>query len=358
MMTPPVRHQSYRIAIAGLGRAAREIHIPALSKLERFEIVGGADPAAPNADFGFPLFPDLPSLLRATSPDIVVVATPPDSHYALVREALEAGAHVLCEKPFMPSLEEADAIVVLARERSLRVVVNNQYRFMNVHRRARELIGSAQFGELQFLSMTQTFRVSPATEAGWRGAEMRRTGQEFGTHALDLCRYFFGEDPAWIRCRMPRPGAGDGPDYLNLVELEFGGDRVAAITLDRLCRGRHRYLDIRLDGTLGCIETHIGGGIELRLGIQGGTRRPFAKLDIALGGSADLWHGEAARRIATDPLDLLANATRNLLREFIAALDTGRTPPCDAADNRRSLALMLAAYESQATGRAIELRNL
>jgi predicted dehydrogenase len=351
----PVPRQRYKVAIAGLGRAAREIHIPALRKLERLLIVGGADPAPPNADLGFALFPDLASLLRATTPDIVVVATPPASHFELVREALEAGAHVLCEKPFMPSIEEADAIVALARERSRRVVVNNQYRFMNVHRRAREMVGAADFGELQFVSMTQTFRVSPATESGWRGAELRRTGQEFGTHALDLCRYFFGEDPASIRCRMPRPGGAGGPDYLDLIELEFSGDRVAAITLDRLCRGKHRYLDVRLDGTAGCIETHIGGGIEFSFGIQGGTRRPFAKLDVALGGSADLWHGEASRRIATDPLDLMANATRNLLREFIDALDAGRTPPCDAADNRRSLALMLAAYESQASGRAIAL---
>ena len=355
MITPALRPQTYRIAIAGLGRAARDIHIPALSRVDRVSVVGGADPVAPDADFGFPLFADLATLLRATTPDIVIVATPPDSHFALVRDALESGAHVLCEKPFMPSLEEADAIIALARERSRRVIVNNQYRFMNVHRRARDMIGSADFGELQFLSMTQTFRVSPSTESGWRGTELRRTGQEFGTHALDLCRYFFGEEPASIRCRMPRPGGAGGPDYLNLVELTFSGDRVAAITLDRLCRGRHRYLDIRLDGTVGCIETHIGGGIELRLGIKGGTRRPFAKLDIALGGSADLWHGEASRRIATDPLDLLSRATWNLLCEFVEALDTGRTPPCDAADNRRSLALMLAAYESHATDRAIAL---
>ena len=355
MVTPTVRPLTYRVAIAGLGRAARDIHIPALSKVERVSIVGGADPVAPNTDFAFPLFPDLATLLRATTPDIVVVATPPDSHFALVRDALEAGAHVVCEKPFMPSLEEADAIVALARERSRRVIVNNQYRFMNVHRRAREMIGSADFGELQFLSMTQTFRVSASTESGWRGTEVRRTGQEFGTHALDLCRYFFAEDPVSIRCRMPRPGGAGGPDYLDLVELTFSGDRVAAITLDRLCRGRHRYLDIRLDGTVGCIETHIGGGIELRLGVKGGTRRPFVSLDIALGGSADLWHGEVSRRVATDPLDLMANATRILLCEFLDALDTGRTPPCDAADNRRSLALMLAAYESHATGRAIAL---
>lgn len=53
---------------------------------------------------------------------------------------------------------------------------------------------------------------------------------------------------------MPRGKQPNGPDYLNLIELEFSGDRVAHITLDRLSRGRRRYLDIRLDGEAGSIE--------------------------------------------------------------------------------------------------------
>ncbi len=356
MITPAVRREPYRIAIAGLGRAAREIHIPALSKLSRLKIVGGADPVPPNADFGFALFSDVATMLRETEPDIVAVLTPPATHFELTRASLQAGAHVLCEKPFMPTMAEADAIVALARERSRHVVVNQQFRYMNIHRRARELIGTAEFGQLQFASIGQTFFVSPATETGWRGAEARRTGQEFGIHALDLCRYFFGEDPVTLRCRMPRGSHPTGPDYLNLMELEFSGDRVASVVLDRLCRGHHRYLDIRLDGTAGCIETHIGGNLEFGFGVRGGTRRPFLNVDATLGGRADLWHGERSLRIASDPIDLMAHATRGLVRAFLDALDSGAMPPCNADDNRRSLALMLAAYRSHDSGGPVTLR--
>ncbi len=74
-----------------------------------------------------------------------------------------------------------------------------------------------------------------------------------------FCRYFFGEEPTSISARMPRGKQPNGPDYLNLIELEFSGDRVAHITLDRLSRGRRRYLDIRLDGEAGSIETSLGG---------------------------------------------------------------------------------------------------
>lgn len=356
MINPPVRRDPYRVAIAGLGRAAQDIHLPAYKKIGRLHVVGGTDPLPAPKDFGFPLFPDLATMLRETKPDIVAVATPPGTHYDLTRASLEAGAHVLCEKPFMPTMEQADSIVTLARECSRHVVVNHQYRYMNIHRRARELIGTAEFGQLQFASLGQTFFVSPSTERGWRGAETRRTGQEFGIHALDLCRYFFAEDPIALRCRMPRGSDPAGPDYLNLMELEFSGDRMASIVLDRLCRGRHRYLDVRLDGAAGCIETHIGGKLEFALGVHGGTRRPFVALDATFGGRADLWHGERSRRIASDPLDLMAHATSELVDEFLDALENGATPPCDADDNRRSLALMLAAYQSNESGRAVTLR--
>lgn len=356
MTTPLVRRERYRIAIAGLGRAAQDIHLPAYRKLSRVRIVGGTDPSAAAKRFGFPLFPDLATMLRETRPDIVVVATPPATHCELTRTSLLAGAHVLCEKPFMTTMADADSIVALARDCSRHVVVNHQYRYMNIHRRARELIGTAEFGQLQFASFGQTFFVSTTTETGWRGAEVRRTGQEFGIHALDLCRYFFGEDPIALRCRMPRGSNPAGPDYLNLIELEFSGDRMASIVLDRLCRGRHRYLDVRLDGTVGCIETHIGGRLELAFGVRGGTRRPFISCDATFGGRADVWHGEHSRRIASDPLDLMAHATSKLVSEFLDALDNDTTPPCDANDNRRSLALMLAAYESNESGGRVTLR--
>lgn len=345
----------YTIAIAGLGEAARRIHLPAFRKVAGLRVVAGCDPHVAAAGFDFPVFRDLPSLLQSVTPDIVAVATPPATHFAMVETALRAGCHVLCEKPFMPELREADAIVDLARACNRQVVVNNQYRFMRIHRAALAQIGSAAFGTLQFANLQQTFRVTSATEAGWRGAEARRTCLEFGIHALDLCRYFFGEEPRAVRARMPRVGQPGNPDYLNLVELEFSQDRVAAITLDRLSKGRNRYLDIRLDGSNGCIETHIGGNIELGIGVRGGTRRPFFKREVTWGGRAQLWHGERARTLASDPLDLMATATAALVRDFLAALDSGGIPESAAADNRRSLALVDAAYRSAASGHSVPI---
>src|SRR5262245_23167062 len=203
--------------------------------------------------------------------------------------------------------------------------------------------------------MNQTFFVTKKSEAGWRGHERRRTGKDFGTHVIDLCRFFFGEEPLSISARMPRLRRPDGPDYLNLIQLEFSGDRVAYITLDRLSRGRHRYLDIRLDGESSTIETSLGGRLEASAGLRTATRRPFFTFDFARGGRARLYHGETFSTLAREPANVFAAATGELMKAFLAALERGETPPCDCVDNRHTLALMLAAYESDANRMAIAM---
>ena len=337
---------TYRIAIAGLGQGLRHIHLPAYQRIPTLEVVGGCDPLAKQDAFPFPLFASVPEMLERTKPDVFTVATPPDSHFELTRLGLQAGCHVFCEKPFMNNLDEADATIALSREVGRHVVVNNQFRFMHIHQAARKRIGAPDFGNLLFLTMHQTFFVTEKTEAGWRGQDMRRTGKDFGTHAIDLCRYFFGEEPLSISARMPKAMRADGPDYLNLIQLEFSGDRVAHITLDRLSCGRHRYLDVRLDGEIGCIETTLGGRLKGSAGIRAATRRPFVNFDCAPGGRARLYRGERFSTFARDPLNVFASATSELMKAFLAALDRGEVPPCNAADNRYTLALMLAAYDS------------
>ena len=337
---------SYRVAIAGLGKSAQGIHLASYKRLSDLQVVGGCDPVARAGDFPFPLFSSVAEMLERTRPQILVVATPPDSHFRLAKLGLETGCHIFCEKPFMNTLEEADAIIALAAKTRRHVVVNNQFRFMRIHRAAREKLGSPDFGDLLFLSIHQTFFVTKETEAGWRGLDLQRTAKEFGTHALDLCRYFFNENPVSISARMPRGDQPNGPDYLNLIQLEFSRDRMAHITLDRLSRGRHRYLDIRLDGEAGSIETSLGGRLEARVGLRSAPFRPFVKLDLAMGGRAQLYHGERSSVLAREPMNVFAAATGKLMQAFLMALERDETPPCNAADNRHTLALMLAAYES------------
>lgn len=333
--------KQFRVAIAGLGSAARTIHIPALRKIPAVTIVGGYDPVA--QQWPFPTFRSLEELLSG-NPDVVVIATPPDAHLPIARETLHAGAHVFCEKPLANSIEEADEIAAAAAAAGRKVCVNSEFPFMPTHLAAAREIGSERFGRLLFIEAHQTFVVTNDTEAGWRGQDPQRTFKEFGTHAIDLCKAFFGERPTRMTARMPRPFGDGGPDYLNLVWLEFSGDRVAQITLDRLTKGRHRYLDMRLVGEKGTIETSVGGSAEMTLGVRTQGRRPFADLNLHLGGVARLYNGERYTTLAKAPLDLFPDATARLFRAFLDAIEEDREPPNGIAEARDTLNLIYRAY--------------
>lgn len=343
-----------KIALVGLGAAAKNIHLPAYRKLADLELVGGHDPAVKPSmgagAFSFPVFADVKTLLERTKPDILAIASPTQFHFELVEQGLLHGCHVFCEKPFTTTLDEARQLIDLAEKNKRWIVVNNEFRFMNIYEAAKEKIGSPEFGDLLFINAQQNFYVNEKTEAGWRGGDPQRTCKEFGIHVLDLCRYFFDEEPIQISATMPKPSNPDGPDYLNLIRLDFPGGRTAHITLDRLTRGRHRYLDLRLDGTNASIETEFGGNVQFTAGIRGGDRKPFMDFDISLGGRALQYNAEKSKKIASDPLDIFAHATSKLLKNLLDAIDNDMVPACSAQDNIKTLALMLAAYSSAEQG--------
>lgn len=335
-----------RVALAGLGAAARTIHVPALAKIKEVVVVGGYDPV--NSVAGVRSFASLDEMLAIGRPNVVVVATPPASHLAIATAALEAGAHVFCEKPLAASPAEGEQMREMARRCGRHVAVNSEFPYMPIHAAARAEIGSDRFGRLLFVDMRQSFVVTAETEAGWRGVDPQRSFKEFGTHALDLCRSFFGEWPVAMRSRMPRPFAGGGPDFLNLVQLDFSGDRTAQITLDRLTRGLHSYLDIRLVGEKATMETSIGGRAAFTLGLKPQGRRPFGDLDVALGGRARLYRGDRHVTLARSPLDLFPDATARLFRAFLDAIHEGCEPPNGLDDSCRTLALLYDCYDKAA----------
>jgi D-apiose dehydrogenase len=351
-----------RIAFIGLGAAARNIHLPACRLLgNRVAVVAGSDPDAAARTMAMrrwrvpKLFADPAEMLEQVECDWVVVCTPPAVHRDHAQLALAARRHVFCEKPLAESLADARAMMAAAKSAGKQLVVNNQFPFMACHRAALQQIDRPEFGKLLFLHAWHTMQPSTHTEAGWRGALVRRLGFEFGIHVVDLIRAAFRDDPVRLTAQMPRPDPTIGWDPVNLVTLEFSDGRAASIVLDRLSKGPERYLDMRFDGEFATVHTSLGGRLELSIGVHPPTRRPFAKLRAAGGGIASMQRGTRERVLARDGLDLFAAGTARLLGDALAAVDAGREPPAAASANIRSLALVFAAYDSAASGKTVEL---
>ena len=115
--TPDSSH--FRVAVIGLGNAGHTLHLPALAGMTSATVVGAVDPDAGRREraastWKVPVFAEFDAMLREAKPNVVVIGTPPDSHYDYCLRSFAAGAHVICEKPFTSSIDEANQVIEAA----------------------------------------------------------------------------------------------------------------------------------------------------------------------------------------------------------------------------------------------------
>ena len=141
-------------------------------------------------------------MLERGRPDVVVVATPPDSHAELCLRALDAGAHVICEKPFVSSVEEADTVLAAAATAGRQVAVNHEFREKPIFKKLIERIGTRDVGRLVFCQIWQLMNLAPWDEpVAWRAAMPNRTLFEGGVHLVDLLLAVYREQPTAVYAR-------------------------------------------------------------------------------------------------------------------------------------------------------------
>ena len=147
-----------RVAVIGTGWWATQAHIPGLlaNADATLAAICDADPArlqAAASAYGIDrTYHDYQLMLRQEQLDAVVIATPHATHYAIARDCLAHGLHVLVEKPMTLYARDAKALVDLAREHERELIVGYPWNYTRLARRARELIASGAIGAGQFVS--------------------------------------------------------------------------------------------------------------------------------------------------------------------------------------------------------------
>ena len=182
-----------RAAIIGAGGVARTQHAPGLARLDGVELVAVCDMDEKRAaelagEYGARAYTDYQRMLEEVRPDIVHVCTPEAYHFEPVMAALEAGAHVFCEKVMAETVEKARAMVKRALELGRWLGVDYNYRFIPAFRKLKEIIDS---GELGRIALINVYAHSYCMH-----------------HAIDLVRFLGGEimDVAAMHTRWDRPG--------------------------------------------------------------------------------------------------------------------------------------------------------
>ncbi|AHC14424.1 oxidoreductase domain protein [Salinispira pacifica] len=204
--------QHLRLGIIGAGIAANDLHVPAIEKLQdkiRISAVCNRSPEkarrlAARADRLYgqetPWFTDYTELLAREDVDAVAVLLPVDLNYRVTRSAVEAGKHVLVEKPLAANLEEGRKMLKLEEDHpELVMMVAENFRYRRVYREAAGMLKSGAIGEIQHIRWDFIMQMLPETNKYARTSW--RTGHSFaggfvtdgGVHVISAMRDLFGD---------------------------------------------------------------------------------------------------------------------------------------------------------------------
>ena len=168
-------------------------------------IVGAADPApgraaalleSVGAAGASGLAAAAPEDVVALRPDLMVIATPHDRLAALTLAAVEAGCHVLVEKPAARTAAELDPVIAAAGRRGRLIKVGYNHRFHPALRKAREIVDDGRLGPLMFVRGRYGHGGRLGMEREWRCVPAISGGGELidqGSHLIDLARWFLGD---------------------------------------------------------------------------------------------------------------------------------------------------------------------
>src|SRR5262249_41546451 len=130
---------------------------------------------------------DYHKLLSACDVDAVVIATPTSTHSELVRDALEAGKHVLCEKPLCDKTAEAQQLLAIAQRMRRVLMVGHVFLFNSGIIKLKELIDCGELGELRYLSAVRT-NLGPIRQDV-------NVACDLATHDISIFNWLLGGEP-------------------------------------------------------------------------------------------------------------------------------------------------------------------
>jgi len=203
-----------RVGVIGVGRMGAN-HVRCLSEMPEAELLAVADPNLERAEeladrFGCRSYSNHHAMLMEERPDAVVLAVPTPLHTQFACDVIEAGCHLLVEKPLAESRAEALAIIQAARQKEVRLAVGHVERFNPAVRKLREIIADGDLGRVLSVS---------ARRVGLPSPHYRETNVivDLAVHDLDVIRYLLGEPLRMLSSVTGRLTGGPSEDYADML---------------------------------------------------------------------------------------------------------------------------------------------
>ncbi|MDE3120336.1 MAG: Gfo/Idh/MocA family oxidoreductase [Paracoccaceae bacterium] len=205
---------------------------------------------------------------EAARPDgieAVAIVTPNHLHAPVARAFLEAGIHVICDKPMTFSVAEAEDLVARVRKTGRVFVLTHNYTGYPMIRQARAMVAAGDLGDLRIVQaeyaqdwLTEEAEATGSKQAEWR-TDPARAGAggalgDIGTHAYNLATFVTGLRPQALCAELTSFGAGRALDDDVQILLRFQGGAKGMLWASQVAPGNENGLKLRVFGTKGGLE--------------------------------------------------------------------------------------------------------
>ncbi|WEK54837.1 MAG: Gfo/Idh/MocA family oxidoreductase [Candidatus Cohnella colombiensis] len=335
-----------KVAVFGCGAIAQRRHIPEYADNANVELVAFADPILERAQemaatYGGTSYASYEELLKNEKVDAVSVCTPNYLHAPMAIAAANAGAHVLVEKPMATTAEEGEQMIEAAKRNGVFLMVGHNQRLMPPHVKAKELLDSGLLGKVL------TFRTSfghPGPEAwsvdgreSWffrkEEAIMGAMG-DLGVHKSDFIRYLLSDEVAEVAGfigTIDKKDTDVDDNATCIVRMKSGAIGTLVASWTQYKGGDNSTV---LWCEKGVMKIGTVEGDEVIIELTDGTSETFKVGAMATN----------EKQVPSGVIDA-----------FVESIITNTPPTISGEEGLLSLKVILAAFESQATGSIVKL---
>lgn len=250
-----------RVGLIGYGFAGRTFHAPVLSAVTGVVLVAVASsqPGVVKVDWpSAAVVPDAAALIARDDIDLVVIATPNATHFPIARAALEAGKHVVVDKPFVLDASEACVLAALAERQGLLLSVYQNRRFDADFLTLRDVLAGGELGRPVYVE-SHFDRFRPEVKVRWREQAVPGAGLwvDLGAHLLDQAVQLFGRpDTLQLDRAMLRDGALVEDYFHAVLRYEYGPHAPLRVVLHATALAAHAAPRYIVHGTRGSYVKH------------------------------------------------------------------------------------------------------
>lgn len=341
----------HRIAVIGLGMAVTP-HAKSLMDLsDRVEVAYAYNRSeARRGTFGekfpgFPLTGDLDAVLADKTVDCALILTTPDMHLDMVRRFAEAGKNILLEKPLEITSERAVEMIGACRDAGVKLGIVLQHRHRPAGKRLREILQAGKLGRIVSASV---FMPVWRPQEGYydqpgRGDKMRDGGGVLltqGIHTLDVFLSLTGRPVEVTGYAVTTPIHQMETEDLVAAAVRFDDGAIGVVDAGTVAYpGYPERIQIYAENGSALIS-----GTELHVAYRDGTTEVL-EADTSVGGTG------------ADPMDFPHDHHREVLRDFLDALDEGREPLVTGEIALRTHRFIDAILEASESGKPVAVRQ-